>query len=161
MLLLAVAIALLSMYVWSFLVLGSRLDFRVLLLFSYLIFAIGIAICVAVPINRSNHYFLRVEGPIKTMEVALFKWFDSSPHQSVTIGKSVNCNLQMSWDLMGEISPIHAEIKSDGKGLWLYAVEDGIRLYEGSLKAGQSVRLYHQSQFQIGKTIFTYIEKDI
>ena len=161
MLLLAVAIVLLSMYVWSLLILGSRLDFRVLLLFSYLIFAIGLAVCVAEEVPRSDRYFLRIEGPVKTMEIALYKWFNAAPHEHVTIGKSVNCNLQMSWDIVGAISPVQAEIRSDGDAIWLHAVEDGVFLPDGPLEVGRSVRLYHQSRFQIGRTTFTYIEKDL
>lgn len=161
MLLLAVAIALITMFVWSFLILGSRLDFRVLLLLSYLIFAIGLAVCIAEPLSKSKRYFLRIEGPVKTIEIALYKWFDASPRESITIGKSVNCNLQMSWDTMGAIAPTQAEIRSDGINIWLYAVENGIYIHNKPLEAGESVQLYHESQFLIGKTTFTYLEKDL
>ena len=142
-------------------VLGSHLDFRVLLLFTYFIFSIGLALCIAEPVSKSGRYFLRVEGPIKTMEIALYKWFDAAPHQSVTIGKSVNCNLQMSWDLNGNIAPLQAEIKTDGIAIFLHVVEDGVELPGKQLVAGKSVQLYHQSQFRIGQTTFTYIEKDL
>ena len=142
-------------------VLGSHLDFRVLLLFTYFIFSIGLALCIAEPVSKSGRYFLRVEGPIKTMEIALYKWFDAAPHQSVTIGKSVNCNLQMSWDLNGNIAPLQAEIKTDGIAIFLHVVEEGVELPGKQLVAGKSVQLYHQSQFRIGQTTFTYIEKDL
>ena len=161
MLILATGIAILSMLLWSFFVLGSHLDFRVLLLFTYFIFSIGLALCIAEPVSKSGRYFLRVEGPIKTMEIALYKWFDAAPHQSVTIGKSVNCNLQMSWDLNGNIAPLQAEIKTDGIAIFLHVVEDGVELPGKQLVAGKSVQLYHQSQFRIGQTTFTYIEKDL
>lgn len=161
MLLFAAIIAVFSMFGWSFLVIGTRLDFRVLLLFSYLTFGIGLAICVAEPISKSFHYFLRIEGPVKTTEIALYKWFEAAPHQSVTIGKSVNCNIQMSWDLMGNIAPIQAEIKTNGLAIQLHAIEEGVLVHDNPLPVDKNVRLYHHSQFRIGQTTFTYIEKDL
>ena len=155
-----VVVAFLSMFVWTFFIIGSRFDFRILLLFSYLIFALGLVICIASPIPSSNLYFLRVEGPVKTIEVALYKWFRANPRYTVTIGKSVNASLQMTWDITSEIPPIQAKITMKQNGIYLEAEEDGIQLPSGRLQAGKRIHLYQNSQFQIGKTTFTYIEKD-
>ena len=87
-----------SMYLWSF-AFNSQIDTREFLLLSYMIYCIGFAISVAATCPKSERYFLRVEGPIKEMDIALYKWMNATiRNKRVTIGKSVNCDLQMSWD---------------------------------------------------------------
>ena len=45
--------------------------------------------------------------------------------------------------------------------LYLFALEDGVIFDKKPLKPRVRKRLYHGSKFVIGKTIFTYIEKDL
>lgn len=100
-----------SMYMWSS-SFNSQIDTREYLLLSYMIYCIGFAISVAATSPKSERYFLRVEGPIKETDIALYKWI-KSPDRSkrVVIGKSVNCDLQMTWDITSPIAPEQAEIK--------------------------------------------------
>lgn len=156
-----VVLSMITTITWLFSFNYTELDFRVMLLYSFIVFSVGLALCVAVPVGGSNRCFLRVEGAVKTMEIALYKWFRADSHQQVTIGKSVNCNLQMSWDLNGEIAPIQAEIRREGFSVFLRAVEDGVKLSNGQLEVEKEIRLYHGTKFQIGQTTFTYIEKDL
>ena len=159
-LLLAAVIALLTMHAWSFFILDARIDFRVFLLISFLVFAVGLAICVAQPVSRSHRYFLRVEGPVKTMEIALYKWFAADPTSVVTIGKSVDCHLQLSWDIIGLVAPVHAEIRKKQDALYLIPLELGVTAAGQSLPVGRCTWLYQDRSFTIGNTTFTYIEKD-
>lgn len=156
--LLAIVFALGSMYVWDY-ALDSQVDSRDLLLVSSLIYSIGLSISLATQAPQAKRYFLRVEGPIKTMEVALYKWMNAQTiHRRVTIGKSVDCNLQMSWDVNSHIAPIHAEIVSARGNIYLVACEDGVAKDTKNLAIGKRVRLYHGDRFSIGQTTFTYIE---
>ena len=150
-----------SMYLWSF-AFSSQIDTREFLLLSYIIYCVGFAISVAATSPKSERYFLRVQGPIKEMDIAIYKWMNASViSKKISIGKSVNCDLQMSWDITSHIAPEHAEIKMINGYLYLIALENGIIFDNKPLKPNIKKRLYHGAKFTIGKTIFTYIEKDL
>lgn len=151
-----------SMYLWSF-AFNSQIDTREFLLLSYMIYCVGFAVSVAATCPKSERYFLRVEGPIKEMDIAIYKWMNATiQNKRVTIGKSVNCDLQMSWDLTSQIAPQQAEIRMINGNIYLIATEDGVSTIDRKpIKPNTRKRLYHGSKFLIGKTIFTYIEKDL
>ena len=158
----ATALGVLSMFLWSLFFKDiTQMDIRVLLLFSVMMLAIGLAVSVAESAPRSEHYFLNIKGAVKEMDVALFKWFQNNPDDVVTIGKSIDCSLQMSWDIKGLVAPIHAELRMVGSGIRMKAIEDGVKVEDRPLPAGQSIWLYHNTQFTIGDTTFTYVERDI
>lgn len=150
-----------SMYLWSF-AYSSQIDTREFLLLSYMIYCVGFAVSVAATSPKSERYFLRVEGPIKEMDIAIYKWMNASVlSKRVVIGKSVNCDLQMSWDITSPIAPEQAEVKMINGYPYLIALEEGVVFDKKELKPNVKKRLYHGSKFLIGKTTFTYIEKDI
>lgn len=158
---LSVILGFLSMYAWSLFFSYLEWDYRVLLLFSFIIFSLGLAGCIATVAPRSERYFLNVSGAIKGMDIALYKWFRNNPGMVVTIGKSVDCSLQLSWDIQGDIAPIQAEIRMDHNTPYLTALEPGVFIHGTPLEANKKIRLYHGKTFSIGQTTFTYIEKDI
>ena len=157
---LSVVIGLLSMLVWNIFYTLSELDFRVVLLFSFLFYYLSMAVSVATAAPRSERYFLKVEGAVKTMDVALYKWLRDDPHRAVTIGKSVDCSLQLSWDLQSNIAPVQAEIRLLHKVPYLIPKHSGVFIKKLPLRPNLRVRLVHGRSFTIGKTTFTYIEKD-
>lgn len=160
MLFLSVILGFLSMYAWSLFFSYLELDYRVLLLFSFIIFSLGLAGCIATLAPHSERYFLNVSGAIKGMDIALYKWFRNNPDMVVTIGKSVDCSLQLSWDIQGDIAPIQAEIRMEHNTPYLTALEPGVYINGIPLEGNKKVRLYHGKTFTIGQTTFTYIEKD-
>ncbi|MEG1659123.1 MAG: hypothetical protein RR304_00910 [Bacteroides sp.] len=150
-----------SMYFWSF-TYERGLDSRLLCLFSCLIYGVGLGVSLAAIAPKSEHYFLRVTGAIKEMDIALYKWMSASLRtKKITIGKSVNCDLQMSWDLQGNIAPIQVEIKMIHGSLFLVALEEGVEFRGTPLKINTKKHLYHGDSFKIARTTFTYVEKDI
>ena len=159
--LVAMAVGLVSMYIWVFFYSDSMMDYRVALLLSYIIYSVGIALCIARLAPKSERYFLHVEGAIKEMDIALYKWLRVSSTHIVTIGKSVDCNIQLSWDVNGTVAPLQAEIRQYRGSLRLCAIEEGVFIGEKPLPVGDEEWLYHGKSFKIGNTIFTYIEKDL
>ena len=160
--LITMVLGVLSMYMWSFLINGTALvDIRVLLLISCIFFAVGLAVSVAEMAPKSERYFLNVKGAMKEMDIALFKWFLNDPEQVVTIGKSIDCSLQMSWDIKGQVAPVQCEIRMVGDAPRMTALEDGVIVDEKPLRVGKGVWLYHNTVFHIGDTTFTYIERDL
>ena len=159
---LSVVLAILSMFLWSALFNRTFYDFRVMLLLSYITFSVGLALCIASRAPRSNHYYLQVSGAVKKMDVALYKWFRGNAGGVVTIGRSIDCTLQLSWDTTGVVAPVQAELRCHGDSVRLYALEDGVYLKDSKpLEVGKYYQLYHGDSFEIGRTTFTYIEKDL
>lgn len=158
--LLSILIGVLSMFAASLFYHRSELDYRVLILLSFVIYCVCMAASVATAAPRSERYFLKVEGAVKTMDIALYKWFRSNADRVVTIGKSVDCSLQLSWDMRGHIAPVQAEIRLIKNVPYLFAMEPGIFMRGKAVRTGKRVRLYHGCTFSIGQTTFTYIEKD-
>ena len=161
-LLIAIVLGGLSLYVWSFFFRGIMLlDIRVLLLFSCIFYCVGVGLAVAQMMPKSEHYFLNVKGAVKETDIALFKWFINNPDEVVTIGKSIDCSLQMTWDIKGQVAPIHANLRLTNMGIRLTALEEGVMVGSKMLLPGNSRLLSHNNQFTIGDTTFTYIERDI
>ena len=155
-----VVISFLSMHAWSILFRFMELDYRVLIFFSFLIYGIGLVCCMATVAPRSERYFLKVQGAAKGMDIALYKWFRNHHDKVVTIGKSVDCSLQLSWDLQGDVAPVQAEIRLIQNIPYLTALEPGVLIHGKDIEINKRVRLYHGKTFVIGMTTFTYIEKD-
>ncbi len=137
------------------------MDYRLLLLMSFLVYGCGLMLCIAMVAPRSERYFLRVEGAVKEMDIAIYKWFRNNPDYVVTIGKSVDCSLQLSWDIMGDVAPIHAEIRMQHNIPSIRAVENGVFVDGKPIEVGHEVNLYHGTKFTIANTTFTYFEKDL
>ena len=155
-------ISVLTMFIWAFVYYNSLFDYRVSLLMGFIFYTVAIALCIAYVSPRSERYFLHVEGAIKEMDIALYKWFKVSPKQVLSIGKSVDCTIQLSWDINGRIAPLHAEIRRVRDSLRFKALEEGVTLKDGKpLAVGKEIWLYHGKSFTIGNTTFTYIEKDV
>ena len=79
----------------------------------------------------------------------------------VTIGRSIDCILEMNWDDAGNIADKQVEIYLENDRPYCRALSEGTRLPSGQiLQKGQTILLNHGTEFTIGNTLFTYIEKD-
>jgi hypothetical protein len=154
-----IAFGIIAVYVW-WLFFDVDIDYRVLLLLSFIVYAVGLSVSIATVTPRSERFFLKVQGAVKPMDIAIYKWFRNAPDHVVTIGKSVDCNLQLSWDIMGDVAPVHAEVRKQQDVLYLVALEDGVYTSGRPLAVGKRLWLYHGTSFTIGNTTFTYVEKD-
>ena len=157
----ACAIGFFSMFVWAMVYNDTFFDYRLALLMGFVTYAVCIAISIAHVAPRSERYFLHVEGAVKEMDIALYKWMRTSPTHVVSIGKSVDCSIQLSWDLNGAVAPLQAEIRQHVGSMRLVAMENGVYVdNDKPLPIGKEEWLYHGRRFTIGNTTFTYIEKD-
>lgn len=135
---------------------------EILSMFSYMIYAAGFGIAIAVVHHISEKYFLRVSGPIKERDIAIYKWMNvSGGFNKVTIGKSIDCILEMNWDDADNIADKQVEIYLENDRPYCKALAEGTRLANGQmLSPNQVILLSHGSEFTIGNSTFTYIEKD-
>lgn len=135
---------------------------EVLSMFSYMIYAAGFGIAIAVVHFVSEKYFLRISGPVKERDIAIYKWMSvTGGFNKVTIGKSIDCTLEMNWDDAVTIADKQVEIYLENDRPYCRALADGTRLPSGQvMEKGQTILLNHGTEFTIGNTLFTYIEKD-
>ena len=159
--LMALIIAVLSMFMWAFIYYNSFIDYRQTLLVGFIAYSVAIAVCIARITPSSERYFLHIEGAVKEMDIALYKWLRANPDCVITIGKSVDCSIQLSWDINGTVAPVHAEIRKYSDSLRLEAIEEGVMIGDKPMAVGKKEWLYHGRSFTIGNTTFTYIEKDL
>lgn len=156
------SVSILLIFSWSFFCYILLEDYRLFIILSYLVFTTGFALSIARQAPRSNRYVLHTEGCVKTTDIALYKWFRSNPRYVVSIGKSVDCSIQVNWDIKSNVAPRQAEVYMKDSLFYLRAVENGVVLGNGRLlREGQSVRLYHNDHFSIGTTVFTFRESDV
>lgn len=130
----------------------------VALVFAFVLFAIGMAMSIARHMPRNDHAFLNVTGAIKEMDIALYKWLRQNPDYVVTLGRSVECSLQITWDLQADISPVHAEIYRRNGVPYIRPVDGMLTLNGRDAKEDREYALYHDDKFVIGNTVFRYIE---
>ena len=152
----ALGVCVLVMMVWNIILVGLSVDYRLLMLLSLLTGAVVIAFTIFYINPAQGHYYLSLSGDTKPIDVALYKWFSTAPTGSITIGKSVDCDLQINWNINGGISPVHAEIRMRRGVLYLYALEDGVMVKGKSWPVGKGLRLYHGSSFRIAQTFFVF-----
>lgn len=135
---------------------------EILSMFSYMIYSAGFGIAIAVVHHVSEKYFLRVSGPVKERDIAIYKWMSvSGGFNRVTIGKSIDCILEMNWDDAPNIADKQVEIYLENDRPYCKALEDGTLLANGQmLQKNQTILLHHGTEFTIGNSLFTYIEKD-
>ena len=105
---------------------------------------------VAKPDAVSERYFLQIEGTPKTRDVAIYKWMNRiGGYRVVTIGRSDRCYVNMDWDDSPGLDGVQAEV---------YIEND--QPYYKIMAANQAKPLKHGTSFIVGKTTFTYLEKD-
>ena len=115
-----------------------------------MIFASGLYATIAIPEHHSEHYFLHIDGNLKSRDVAIYKWMSrTGGNRMVTIGRHDRCYIDMDWDTTEGIDGPQAEVYLENE-----------TPYCKILSTNQVSRLTHGSSFRIGSTTFTYIEKD-
>jgi hypothetical protein len=140
----------------------DKIEPRMLFLCCILLFSVGQAICFAFSSPKSERYFLRIAGPVKEMDIALYKWMNAPMRaKHVCIGSSVSCDLHMSWEAGNRIAPRQADIYIADERLYITALDEGMLFRGKPLKPGARKRLYPRDTFTIGETTFTCVEKDV
>lgn len=147
---------------WAYVLYLFAEDYRILISLVFLGFCASIALALAKSAPKSNNYVLHTEGCMKSTDIALYKWFRSNPAAAVTIGKSVDCDIQLSWDIRNDVAPVNARIFMRDSKLYLCALERGVFIDgKRELKPDEVVRIYQRTMFSIGSTTFTYTERDL
>lgn len=127
----------------------------------YMIYAAGLGCSIAVVHFASEKYFLRIDGSVKERDIAIYKWMSvTGGFNKVSIGKSNDCVLQMNWDKSENISDRAVELYIQNDRPYLKVLDSGVIQNGRVLPVGTTVLLMHGSEFKIGNTHFTYIEKD-
>lgn len=130
-------------------------------MFSYMIYGAGLGCAIAVVHFASEKYFLRIDGCIKERDIAIYKWMSvTGGFNKVSIGKSPKCVLQMNWDSTEDISDRAVELYLENDRPYCQVLDAGVTQQGRTIPKGTTILLTQGSEFSIGKTRFTYIEKD-
>lgn len=124
----------------------------------FIFYALALAITIARKLPVCEKYFLHVNGEVKEMDIALYKWLRQTPEAFVTIGRSVDCQLQISWDATSDIAPVHAIIRQRAGVPYLSSVDGDVIVGNHTIDESRQLRLRHGMSFQIGTTVFTFVE---
>lgn len=130
----------------------------ILFIILFILYGVVLAITIARNLPPSEKYFLHVEGEIKEMDIALYKWLRQRPDAFVTIGRSADCQLQITWDASSDIAPVHATVRHEAGLPYIYATEGDVYIGQKVLIEGRKYRLHHGMSFRIGTTKFTFVE---
>ncbi|MBO4328982.1 MAG: hypothetical protein J5831_06160, partial [Bacteroidales bacterium] len=115
-----------------------------------MVFAGGLYACIALRERVSKRYFLHIDGDLKPRDVAIYKWMNRvGGYRVVTIGRSDRCYIDMDWDPTEGLDGVQAEVY----------MENDVPYYK-ILSTNQIIKLTHGTSFRIGRTVFTYLEKD-
>lgn len=121
-----------------------------LCLIGIMVFASGLYACIALREQVSKRYFLHIESNMKPRDVAIYKWMNRvGGYRVVTIGRSDRCYIDMDWDPTEGLDGVQAEVY----------MENDVPYYK-VVGTNQITKLTHGTSFRIGKTVFTYLEKD-
>jgi len=128
----------------------------------YMVYAAGLGCSIAVVHFASEKYFLRIDGCVKERDIAIYKWMSvTGGFNKVSIGKSANCVLQMNWDKTEGISDRAVELYLEKSRPFMRVLDSGVSRQGRSLPKDTVVPMVHGTEFSIGSTRFTYIEKDV
>lgn len=144
--------------VWNLLGTYETKNQIILFVLFFFVYSIVLAVTIARKLPLSEKYFLHVNGEVKEMDIALYKWLKQSPDAFVTIGRSVDCQLQISWDTTSDIAPLHAIIRHKAGVPYITSADGEVFIDGKPIIEGKKVRLHHGMSFQIGSTTFTFLE---
>ena len=138
-------------------------NFPMVGMFSFMIYSAGLGTAIAVVHFVSEKYFLHIEGEMKPRDVAIYKWMSvTGGFNRVSIGRSIECVIEMNWDDSDNIADKQVEIYLENDRPYCLILADGVIVGSNNwpIKKGEIMALTHGTSFTIGKTKFTYIEKD-
>jgi len=122
----------------------------------YIIYIAGISFVMIEPDVLKRYAYLSAKGPFKELDIALYKWFVSSPSAVVTIGKSVDCSLNLFMDLSGGVAPVHCSIRMENGVHKLCISDNDVELNGHIAKHHKEYRLYYGDVFKVGGVQFRY-----
>lgn len=157
-----VSILLSMVFIYLWIVASLSYHTVALHLIACMVFISGLGYTLAIERKRSRYFFLHVTGQVKEMDIAIFKLLRTGNKSSLNIGRSVDCDIQISWDTEHEILPIMAEItKTSSNQIEIEALEPDVLFNGDPLELKKRKPIGHGDKITIGSTTFTYIEKDL
>lgn len=130
----------------------------IVFIFLFILYGIILSVVIARKLPLSEKYFLHVTGEVKEMDIAIYKWMRQTPDAFVTIGRSVDCQLHITWDATSDIAPVHAVIRQHAGVPYISPLDGTVMVGNKAIPEGKDKRLHHGMTFQIGTTVFTFVE---
>ncbi|MBR6283400.1 MAG: FHA domain-containing protein [Muribaculaceae bacterium] len=134
-------------------------------LLNFIIYGGGLGASIATVRMMAEKYFLVIQnGPRQGTEIPIHKWMNATGGgRMVTIGMIGDCEIQMNWEKSNKVAKEHAQLYIDQthKLPVLKPLTTGVMFNSrAELPPAQERTLANGDTFQIGDTVFLYMEKD-
>jgi hypothetical protein len=134
------------------------------MLLDFIIYGGGLGASLITVRMLAEHYFLIIENGIKAgTKIPIHKWMNSTGGgQIVKIGMTTGCEIQMNWEKSNKVAKEHVKLYIDHERQLpiLKPLEKGV-IYNArvALPIGRATILSNHDIFEVGDTIFQYIEE--
>ncbi|MCD4730165.1 MAG: VWA domain-containing protein [Bacteroidales bacterium] len=136
-------------------------------LVGFMIYGAGLGISIATVRSQSEHFFLKIlQGKKSQGIIPVHKWMSyQGGHNEVYLGRGFACEIQLNWEQNNEeVATKHAKMYINNRSMpVLVSLVKGKSTHFNNrfdMNTGKEYELYNGVKFQIGETVFQYIEKD-
>ena len=144
---------------------GELIEYATLV--GFMIYGAGLGISIATVRSQSEHFFLKIlQGKKSQGIIPVHKWMSyQGGHNEVYLGRGFACEIQLNWEQNNEeVAQKHAKMYINSRGMpVLVSLEKGKTTHFNNrfdMNTGKEYELFNGVKFQIGETVFQYIEKD-
>ena len=135
------------------------------MLLNFIIYGGGLGASIATVRMMAERYFLVIQnGTRQGTEIPIHKWMNATGGgRTVTIGMIGDCEIQMNWEKSNKVAKEHAQlyIEQARKLPVIKPLTTGVVFNtRAELPPSKEQTLNSGDTFQIGDTVFLYIEKD-
>lgn len=135
------------------------------MLLNFIVYGGGLGASLVTVRMLAEKYFLVItNGPKQGIRIPIHKWMNATGGgQSVAIGMSGDCEIQMNWDKSNRVAKEHAQLYIDHTRSVpvIKPMETGVNYNSrAELPKMKAAILTNGDTFQIGDTIFRYEEND-
>ncbi len=135
------------------------------MLLNFIIYGGGLGASIATVRMMAERYFLVIQnGSKQGTEIPIHKWMNATGGgRMVTIGMIGDCEIQMNWEVSNKVAKEHAQlyIEQTRKLPIIKPLATGVMFNQrNELPVNGEHVLANGDSFQIGDTVFLYIEKD-
>ncbi|MCH5224518.1 MAG: hypothetical protein J1D77_00915 [Muribaculaceae bacterium] len=133
------------------------------ILLDFIIYGGGLGASLVTVRMLSERYFLEIQNGLKEgTSIPIHKWMESSGGgRTVVMGLHKGCEIEMNWEKDNKVAKEHVHLykDKDRKLTMLKPLDKGVILNNRvELSVNQPVVLNHGDTFQIGDTVFKYVE---
>lgn len=135
------------------------------MLLNFIIFGGGLGASIAIVRMMAEKYFLIIQNGVKKgTKIPIHKWMGATGGgKTITIGIIADCEIQMKWETSNKVAKEHAQLYVNHtlERAVIKPLEAGVVYNSRTMLTQNSEHILNSGDtFQIGDTIFVYLEED-